>query len=97
MLRSKHLVGLILAATLMATLIPFSTMVYAQSSEEERASPPEHVIEAEGTVRQPDDGDAQYLGRFDVTTYDGSSAEGNLRSVVGVIILFIIVFLVICP
>ena len=34
MLRSKHLVGLILAATLMATLIPFSAMVYAQTKEE---------------------------------------------------------------
>ena len=37
MLRSKHLVGLILAATLMATLIPFSATVYAQNSEEKRA------------------------------------------------------------
>lgn len=37
MLRSKHLVGLILAATLIATLVPFSAMVYAQSLEEKRA------------------------------------------------------------
>lgn len=36
MLRSKY-VGLVLAATLMATLIPLSAMVYAQSSEEKRA------------------------------------------------------------
>jgi len=34
MLRSKHLVGLILAATLIATLVPFSAMVYAQTKEE---------------------------------------------------------------
>jgi len=34
MLRSKHFVGLILAATLIATLVPFSTMVYAQNQDE---------------------------------------------------------------
>jgi len=33
-LRSKCLVGLILAATLIATLVPFSGMVYAQTKEE---------------------------------------------------------------
>jgi hypothetical protein len=37
MLRNKHLVGLILIAALMATLIPFSAMVYAQRPEEKRA------------------------------------------------------------
>lgn len=36
-MRRKYLVGLILVATLMATLAPFSAMVYAQNSEEKRA------------------------------------------------------------
>jgi len=35
-LRSKHLVGLILVAVLIATFAPFSTQAYAQSSEEKR-------------------------------------------------------------
>jgi len=37
MLRSKHLAGLILAAMLIATMVPFSTLVYAQNQENEKA------------------------------------------------------------
>jgi len=37
MLRSKHLAGLILAAMLTATMVPFSTLVYAQNQENEKA------------------------------------------------------------
>jgi len=37
MLRSKHLFGLILASTLIATLVPFSAMVYAQTKEEAKS------------------------------------------------------------
>jgi len=36
-LSSKYLVGFVLVAVLMATLIPFSTMVYAQNQEKEKA------------------------------------------------------------
>jgi len=36
-LRSKYVVGLILAATMMATLVPFSAMVYAEDQEKEKA------------------------------------------------------------
>jgi len=55
MLRSKHLVGLILVATLMATLIPSLTAVYAESQDKQQEKAEAFVAVAEEAKNEVDE------------------------------------------